>query len=49
MDFDKVLDGHTAAIRTGRKMQLEMLIKEIEEYGYATFSDLNGALWSFHK
>ena len=44
MDFDKALDEHTAALRTGRKMQLEILIKEIEEHGYTTFSELNGAL-----
>ena len=44
MDFDKALDEHTAALRTGRKMQLEILIKEIKEYGYTTFSELNGAL-----
>ena len=36
MDFDKALDEHTAALRTGRKMQLEILIKEIEEHGYTT-------------
>ena len=44
MDFDKALDEHTTALRTGRKMQLEILIKEIEEHGYTTFSELNGAL-----
>lgn len=44
MSFDKVLEEHAAALRTGRKMQLEILIKEIKEHGYTTFSELNGAL-----
>lgn len=42
--FDKALDEYTAALRTGRKMQLEILIREIKEHGYTTFSELNGAL-----
>jgi len=44
MEFDKALDEYTATLRTGRKMQLEILIKEIAEHGYTTFSELNGAL-----
>ena len=44
MGFDKALDEYTKTLRTGRKMQLEILIKEISENDYTTFSELNGAL-----
>lgn len=44
MAFDEEITEHTKALTTGRKMQLEILIKEIEEYGYTTFNDLHGAL-----
>ena len=44
MEFDKALDEHTKALRTGRKMQLEILLREIDSEGYTTFNQLIGAL-----
>lgn len=44
MEFDKALDEHTKALRIGRKMQLEILLREIESEGYTTFNQLIGAL-----
>ena len=44
MEFDKALDEYTETLRTGRKMQLEILLKEIDEHNYTTFNQLLGAL-----
>jgi len=45
-DFDEIMSEHTKALTTGRKMQLDILIKEIAEYNYTTFNELHGALLS---
>lgn len=45
-DFDKTMSDHTKAITTGRRLQLEILIREIAEFKYTTFNELNGALLS---
>ena len=44
MEFDKALDEYTETLRVGRKMQLEILLREIENEGYTTFNQLVGAL-----
>lgn len=43
-ELTKILEEHKRAIRIGRKMQVEILLSEIKEHGYTTFSELNGAL-----
>jgi len=44
--FDKVLSEHAKTLTQGRKMELEILLREIKDFGYTTFSHLHGAIQS---
>ena len=45
-DFDEIIAEHEATLTTGRKIMLEVLLNEMETYGYTTFSELHGAVLS---
>jgi len=37
MEFDIAVNGHIEAFNNGRKAQLEMLLREINQYEYTSF------------
>jgi len=44
MEFDKALTEYMETLRAGRKMQLEILLREIKQYEYTTINQLVGAI-----